>query len=809
MYISPIVWLLFMSGEEELVPGFDGEKLPLAPERPEESIEWVVDTYRKHQLKRVSHWLDETLPKGKRSKTLIPVVLLDVNPVMHRQSLLEQVFPAPRIINEGLLDVNRLKIMLDAESGMGKTTFLKCYLEALLQKPAHKIYSLPVYFHLGNLPEGGRFDQFRNGVNREIIDVVLLEQEDNPDLILDEGLLESTVNAIFNYSKCMLLLDGFDQLHTQDRFQFFMESFLEDNAFRSNFVLLASHGFNFGSLSTDAVIKRGESAAFQMAFQKIDPKDSFAYLGEASKNLKIKDLALYTPELLNVPILLGMIRELSENEILEGLKNRMEIYSAWFRFKLKLANPSADENWVENCLDQLSEISYQLMVEGRQQRFLDIEPGYEKPVLEGKAVLLCEGSVVPWWEGILQQTNRRWEYCHPSFQEFLAGRYLQKSNSWREIVRKNCGDEKWHEAIKILAGGVSGKELFDILIEEGEVMLAGNSLAEVGDLPKGQGLLIRQLLKYQCKETLPQFSQCRKVRVQEVIQCNETGYLENLLSRLLKREHRDSRILFSVFELILAKHGLDFHRLLDTFDFEPLKKLDEFKEFFNEIAKLEKEGRAILKKFGEMATIPEGKFIYQDEVDEEDQVILKEFSIMKFPVTNALYRQFDPQHQNRFPKYSFDGDQPVIGINYYEAVIFALWIGLRLPSEQEWEKAARGTDGKTYPWGEPMGYEKGFANTCDFMACKTNPVLELDQGMSPYGCYDMAGNVWEWCMQKNVSMHSTQRSVRGGSWMNYLVHAKCVFRNSFDPSERHLAVGLRCVEAPQFTEIERDDIDDL
>ena len=796
-----------MSDTEELVPGFDGESVPLVPERLEESIEWVIDTYRKHQLKRVSCWLAETLPKGKRS--LMPVVLLDINPVMHRQSLLERVFPAPRIINEDLLDVNLLKIMLDAGSGMGKTTFLKCYLETLLEKPAHKTYSLPVYFHLGNLPEGGRFDQFRHGVNREIIDVVLLEQEDNPDLTLDEGLLESTVNSIFNTSRCMFLLDGFDQLHTQDRFRFFMESFLEDNAFRSNFVLLASQGFNFGTLSTDAVVKRGESAAFQMAFQEIDPKDSSTYLGEAAKNLAIKDLGLYTPELLQVPILLSMIRDLSENEILEGLKNRMEIYSAWFRFKLQSANPSADENWVENCLDQLCEISYQLMVEGRQQRFLDVEPGYEKSTLEGKTLLVSEGNVAPWWEGILQQTNRRWEYRHPSFQEFLTGRYLQKSNSWKDIVRKNCGDEKWHEAIKILAGGVSGKELFDILIEEGEVMLAGNSLPEVGDLPKGQGLLVRQLLKYQCRETLPQFSPCRKVSVQEVIQCNETEYLENLLSRLLKREHRDSRILFSVLELILAKHGLDFHQLLDTFDFEPLKKLEELKEFLSEVAELEKEGRATLKKFGEMSTVPEGKFIYQDEVDEEDQVILKEFSIMKFPVTNALYQQFDPQHQNRFPRYSFAGDQPVIGINYYEAVVFALWMGLRLPTEQEWEKAARGTDGKTYPWGEPMGYEKGFANTCDFMECKTSPVLELDQGMSPYGCYDMAGNVWEWCMQKNVSKHSTQRIVRGGSWMNYLVHAKCVFRNSFDPAERYLAVGLRCVEAPQYTEIERDDTDDL
>ena len=797
-----------MTGEEELVPDFEGEKVPLAPERPEESIEWVVETYRKHQLKKVSLWLDEALGKRKRSKSLIPVTLLDVNPVMHRQSLLERVFPAPRNINEDLLELDRLKVMLDAGSGMGKTTFLKCYQESLLQKSAHTIYSLPVYFHLGNLPEGGRFDQFLNGMSREVLDVVLLEQEEDPDLILDEGLLENTINSIFRYSKCMLLLDGFDQLHTQDRFQFFIESFLEDNAFRSNFVLLASNGFNFGSLSTDAVIKRGEGAAFQMAFQGIDPRESANYLGEASKNINIKELALYTQELTAVPLLLGLIRELSENEILEGLKSRMEIYSSWFNYKLKLVNPSADDSWVENCIDQLSEISYQLMLEGQQQRFLDVEPGYEKSMFEGKDVFLQEGNLTPWWKGILQQTNRRWEYCHPSFQEFLSARFIQDKDSWKEIVRDNCGDEKWHEAIKILAGAVSGKELFDILIEEGEVMLAGNSLAEVGELPKGQGLLVRQLLKYQCKEKLPQFSQFRKVRVEEVIQFNETEYLENLLSRLLKREHRDSRILFSVLELILTKHGLNFHKLMDMFDFEALKKLDELQEFFSEVTKLDKEGRATLKKFGERVTIPEGQFIYQDEVDEEDQVILKEFSIMKFPVTNALYQLFDPQHKNRFPKYSFDDDQPVIGINYYEAVIFSLWIGLRLPSEQEWEKAARGTDGKTYPWGEPMGYEKGFANTCDFMACQTNSVLELDQGMSPYGCFDMAGNVWEWCIQKNASMHSTQRIVRGGSWMNYLVHAKCVFRNSFDPSERHLAVGLRCVEAPQFTEIDRDDIDD-
>ena len=355
---------------------------------------------------------------------------------------------------------------------------------------------------------------------------------------------------------------------------------------------------------------------------------------------------------------------------------------------------------------------------------------------------------------------------------------------------------------------VSGKELFDIFIEEGAVMLAGNSLREVKDLPEGQDLLVRQLLKYQCPEMLPQFKPCRLVRVENVWKANDSDYLQSLLNRLLMREHRDSRILFSVFELVLNNAGANIHSLLDNFDLEPIRSLKEFQEFFNE----SKDGSQVtlskVRKYSEMVTVPQGKFIYQEEDDEEDKINLKEFSIMKFPVTNALYGQFDPQHKTRFPKYSWEEEQPVIGVNYYEAIIFSFWMGLRLPTEKEWEKAARGTDGRVYPWGEPMGYEKGFANTCDFMECKTTSVFDLEPGLSPYGCFDMAGNVWEWCVQLNASKHSTQRVVRGGSWMNYLVHAKCFYRNSFDPAERYLAVGLRCVSGSRFTEIESEDMDD-
>jgi formylglycine-generating enzyme required for sulfatase activity len=107
-----------------------------------------------------------------------------------------------------------------------------------------------------------------------------------------------------------------------------------------------------------------------------------------------------------------------------------------------------------------------------------------------------------------------------------------------------------------------------------------------------------------------------------------------------------------------------------------------------------------------------------------------------------------------------------------------------------------------------MGYQNGFANTCDFMIGQTTAVLDFEQGISPYGCFDMAGNVWEWCIQPHAAKHTTGRVVRGGSWLNYLVHSKCFYRNTFDPDERCLNVGFRCVAGPRFTEIEDDMEDD-
>ena len=288
---------------------------------------------------------------------------------------------------------------------------------------------------------------------------------------------------------------------------------------------------------------------------------------------------------------------------------------------------------------------------------------------------------------------------------------------------------------------------------------------------------------------------------------NESSTLLTLLKSLLKRENRDGRILYSVIELLLGIKKIDWSDLVDRQDFDSLKEVKELEEFLGEASNPDVVKLSKVKSWGEMVTIPEGKFIYQDEKDEEDHVFLKEFSIMKFPVTNALYKEFDPNHILRFPLYSFSDDHPVIGINFYESLVCALWLGRRLPIEKEWEKSARGVDGRDYPWGEAMGYQNDYANTCDFVIGRTSPVTEFEQGISPFGCFDMAGNVWEWCAQLHLKGQITQRVARGGSWLNYMVHSKCAYRNTFDPDERYPASGFRCVSLP-LTEVDDDAEDD-
>jgi eukaryotic-like serine/threonine-protein kinase len=142
---------------------------------------------------------------------------------------------------------------------------------------------------------------------------------------------------------------------------------------------------------------------------------------------------------------------------------------------------------------------------------------------------------------------------------------------------------------------------------------------------------------------------------------------------------------------------------------------------------------------------------------------------------------------------------PVTNVNWSEARAFCAFAGGRLPSEDEWEKAARGSDGREFPWGQELDCAR--ANWGNFEnegpCAGKNPGQPVDvgsypQGASPFGILDMAGNVWEWVADR-YDRDPTRRVVRGGSCCSYFVEPRAANRNAWDPSHRDSDLGFRCV----------------
>jgi len=216
---------------------------------------------------------------------------------------------------------------------------------------------------------------------------------------------------------------------------------------------------------------------------------------------------------------------------------------------------------------------------------------------------------------------------------------------------------------------------------------------------------------------------------------------------------------------------------------------------------------------------------FDDELPQHE-VILPGYWIGRYSVTVAQFRAFVKAsgHTPQDP-HSLKGqdDCPVVDVNWYDALAFCRWLSERagipvtLPSEAEWEKAARGTDGRVYPWGDEPPDEK----RCNFdhHPGGTTPVGRYSpQGDSPYGCADMAGNVWEWTrslwgkdMQKPdfgypyspedgredlKASADIRRVLRGGSWDFVQWFTRCAYRFWYIRDYFYISVGLRVVVSP-------------
>jgi iron(II)-dependent oxidoreductase len=238
------------------------------------------------------------------------------------------------------------------------------------------------------------------------------------------------------------------------------------------------------------------------------------------------------------------------------------------------------------------------------------------------------------------------------------------------------------------------------------------------------------------------------------------------------------------------------------------------------------------------------------------RVELDGFFLDRCPVTNAAFAEFMADGgYRRHELWSQDGwswrsrreitapafwsdpawatwtaaDHPVVGVSWYEADAYARWANKRLPTETEWERAARGSDGRRFPWGDR--FELGRANTCDqwlgeevravadwraFMAarpwrhrCLTTPVGTFAAGGSPAGALDMAGNIWEWCADWYAAYDpgvardprgpafGRDRICRGGSFAYFGFAARTTDRGHHVPTYRSLGIGLRCARSAE------------
>jgi formylglycine-generating enzyme required for sulfatase activity len=176
---------------------------------------------------------------------------------------------------------------------------------------------------------------------------------------------------------------------------------------------------------------------------------------------------------------------------------------------------------------------------------------------------------------------------------------------------------------------------------------------------------------------------------------------------------------------------------------------------------------------------------------------LPAFAIDRTEITQAAYSRCIEAGVCSAPAGGFRPNEncthPVVNVDWEQASQYCAWQNKRLPSEAEWEKAARGTDGRRYPWGD----EVPDCERANFESCgrKVEPVASHPSGASPYGVLDMAGNVREWVFDREAGQSkSPKRAIRGGMFSDPATHLRAVRRTYGDVSVSDLGIGFRCAK---------------
>jgi len=400
--------------------------------------------------------------------------------------------------------------------------------------------------------------------------------------------------------------------------------------------------------------------------------------------------------------------------------------------------------------------------------------------VNGKSILECRFNEIEPHCGLLNRLDTgEVEFSHLTFQEFLTARYMiDKDMSYKDVL---C-DEWWKEVILLYIGKISLDSKTRCNAYVAEILAKSNPGNDKG---RKLGLLgSRALTDIQSYRREPVVVQQARDNLLEIIESQGT-----------------------------VKERFEAGEILGVLG-DP--RIDE----------------------DNMVLIPAGKFSRGSKSGEDNEkpvreIYLDAFKISKYPVTNQEYRRFleaggydakeywtkegwewkeeekitEPElwHNRKWNGANF----PVVGVSWYEVSAYANWLSIttgnkyRLPTEAEWEKAARGQAGREYPWGD--GFDKEKCNFWESGLGRTSPVGIFKSGQSPYQLFDMAGNVWEWCSdwyggdyyKKSPGKNpkgpdgGSDRVLRGGGWDYVSRFVRCAYRDFFDPAYGGSFIGAR------------------
>jgi formylglycine-generating enzyme required for sulfatase activity len=422
---------------------------------------------------------------------------------------------------------------------------------------------------------------------------------------------------------------------------------------------------------------------------------------------------------------------------------------------------------------------------------------------EGKTLL----EAIRDQSGLLVNVGPAWAFLHLSFQAYLSARHLQD-----QVVRApellieiagHFGATWWREVI-LLSVGLDNPSLFEPLLAtllRLEVLQRDARLAD--DLLRDASVVTpRPLLAALDAGIAGGPERYHALRLLRAIPGWETEPLpggalgRDVLGRLLSDPNKEVKG--------MAAELLSIERVPPP---RPLRHRSVAGE-----ERLHENDRTVL------LYVPAGEYTLgarDISVDERPihRVVLSAFWIAKYPVTNEQYSRFLKESTGvREPEYWQDNQfnqpkQPVVGVSWEEAQEYCRWAGLRLPTEAQWEAAARGEDGRRYPWGNDNPTPE-LANFGGRQGGPT-PVGAYPKGAGPFGALDQAGNIWEWCEDMwNQGAYWERdgtpdpvatkgdiavRCLRGGSWVNLAWSLPAPYRVGNGASYRLGDVGFRCV----------------